>query len=70
MSTAIDQPAYLPTTVIVAEQLADQAMEDIRRGIAHPDVLYMGLSGACNAAGQRAYMRRLQKALEVAHAQA
>jgi len=68
MSATLDQPAYLPTTVIVAEHLADQVLADIRQGVAPPDALFMGLGGAGNEAGQRAYLRRLQKAMEAADA--
>ncbi len=70
MSTTVDQPAYLPIVVINAEHLADQVLADIRQGVAPPDALFMGLGGAGTEAGQRAYLRRVQKGLEAAHGQA
>ena len=70
MTATLDQLGYLPIVVINAEQLADQVMDDIRLGIAAPDALFKGLGGAGNEAGQRAYLRRVQKGLEAAHGQA
>lgn len=65
MSAAIDRPGYLPVAAINAERLADQVLDEIDRGVAGPDALFAALGGIDNEAGRRAFLRRLQKSLEV-----
>jgi hypothetical protein len=55
---------------IAGNRLAEQVLDQINRGTAGPDAIYLSMVTVDNPEGQRAMLRRVQKALEAAHATA
>ena len=66
-------PAHLTNDVaaaIAGNRLAEQLLDQINRGTAGPDAVYLAMVTIDNPEGQRAMLRRLQKSLEAANATA
>ena len=55
---------------IAGNRLAEQVLDQINRGTAGPDAVYLAMVTIDNPEGQRAMLRRVQKALEAANATA
>ena len=55
---------------IAGNRLAEQVLDQINRGTAGPDAVYLAMVTIDNPEGQRAMLRRLQKSLEAANATA
>jgi len=57
-------------SAIAAIQLFEHIKEEISADTAHPDALYLALGRIDAEAGRKAFMRAVQKSLEVANASA
>lgn len=53
---------------IAAGQLFEQVKAEIAADTAHPDAFYLALARLDSEAGRKAFMRAIQKSLEVASA--
>ncbi len=55
---------------IAGNRLAEQVLDQINRGTAGPDAVYLAMVTIDNHEGRRALLRRIQKELEAANATA
>lgn len=55
---------------IAGNRLAEQVLDQINRGTAGPDAVYLAMVTIDNPEGRRAMLRRVQKSLEAANATA
>lgn len=69
----VDQAARVvadASAAIAASQLFERIKGEIAADVAHPDALHLALGRIDSEAGRKAFMRAIQKSLEVASASA